>query len=131
MFYIYLVLQLALFLLALGGFFQVKQFLSQHDRITSGRHLDNFKSLVRVNMYIALAYLALAAPGILLSIYFGFTYGVSGSAFVIALNVPHFLFAKYLKVLEVMASRLECSREYADEFRAVSETWFKKALPNF
>jgi len=131
MIYTYLLLQIALFLLSLGGYFQVKKFLSQHNTISNHRHLDNFKSLVRVNMYIALVYIALGIPGILMSIYLGFAYGLLGIVCVLALNVPHFLFGKYLKSLEEKARQLQCSSEYSQEFRMIGETWFKKALPNF
>jgi len=131
MIYTYLLLQIALFLLSLGGYFQVKRFLSEHSTISNGRHLDNFKSLVRVNMYIALVYIALGIPGILMSIYLGFAYGLLGIVCVLVLNVPHFLFGKYLKSLEERARKMHCSSEYSEEFRTIGETWFKKALPNF
>ena len=131
MIYAYVVLQIVLFILSLVGFFQVKKFLSRHKSISDWRHLDSFKSLVRVNMYVALAYIALGIPGILMSIYIGFMYGLFGIAGVIAINIPHFLFGKYLKSLEEKARQLECSTEYSDEFRTIGETWFKKALPNF
>ena len=131
MIYTYLFLQIALFLLSLGGYFQVKRFLNQHDTISNGSHLNNFKSLARVNMYIALVYLALGLPAILMSIYLGFAYGLLGIVAVAALNLPHFLFGKYLKSLEEKARHLQCTHELSDEFRAVGETWFKKALPNF
>ena len=131
MIYAYIVLQVVLFILSLVGYFQVKKFLSRHNSISDGRHLDNFKSLVRVNMYVALVYIALGIPGILMSVYLGFAYGLVGIAGVIAINIPHFLFGKYLKSLEEKARQLECSTEYSQEFRTIGETWFKKALPNF
>ena len=131
MIFAYVVLQTVLFLLSLVGFFQVKKFLSRHKSISDGRHLDSFKSLVRVNMYVALVYIALGIPGILMSIYLGFVYGLMGIVDVLALNVPHLLFGKYLKSLEEKARQLQCSAEYSQEFRTIGETWFKKALPNF
>ena len=131
MIYAYVVLQTVLLMLSLVGFFQVKKFLAHHNTISNGRHLDNFKSLARTNMYVALAYIALGIPGILMSIYLGFVYGVIGIVCVLVLNVPHFLFGKYLKSLEEKARHLQCSAEYSQEFRMVGETWFKKALPNF
>ena len=131
MIYAYVVLQIVLLMLSLAGFFQVRKFLAAHNSISNAGHLDNFKSLVRGNMYVALAYIALGIPGILMSIYIGFVYGLMGIVLVLVINIPHFLFGKHLKSLEEKARQLQCSAEYSQEFRMVGETWFKKALPNF
>ena len=131
MIYAYVALQVVLFFLSLFGFFQVKNFLARHNSISQGRDLDSFKSLVRVNMYVALVYMALGIPGILLSIYLGFAYGLMGIVVVLAINAPPFVFGKYLKSLEEKARQLQCSTEFSQEFRMIGETWFKKALPNF
>src|SRR5688572_17986673 len=131
MIYAYVVLQIVLFVLSLVGFFQVKTFLARHNSISNGRHLDSFKSLVRVNMYVALVYIALGIPGILMSIYLGFVYGLMGIVAVLAMNVPHFLFGKYLKSLEEKARGLQCSSEFSQQHKMIGETWLKKALPNF
>ena len=131
MIYAYVVLQVVLFVLSLVGFFQVKNFLARHNSISQGRDLDSFKSLVRVNMYVALVYIALGIPGILLSIYLGIAYGLMGIVIVIGLNAPHFLFGKHLKSLEEKARGLQCSSEFSQQHRMIGETWLKKPLPNF
>ena len=129
--YAYLVLQLCLFGLALFGYFQVKKFLGTHNSISSPTHLTNFKNLVRANMYVALVYIVLGIPTVLLSIYFGFYYGIFGVLVVLAVNTPQLLFSRHLRSLEEQARRLSCSSELDHEFKMVSEAWFKKALPNF
>jgi hypothetical protein len=131
MMYAYLVLQLCLLGLALFGYFQVKSFLRAHNAISSPAHLNNFKSLVRTNMYGALVYLVLGIPTVLMSVYFGFVYGFMGALAVIAVNTPQLLFSRHLRGLEERARRLSCSSELDHEFKLVSEAWFKKALPNF
>jgi hypothetical protein len=131
MMYAYLVLQLCLLGLALFGYFQVKDFLRAHSAISSPAHLSNFKSLVRINMYGALIYLVLGIPTVLMSMYFGYVYGIFGILVVLAVNIPQLLFSKHLRGLEEQARRLSCSSELDHEFRMVSEAWFKKALPNF
>ena len=131
MIYAYLALQLGLFLIAAGGYFQVKKFLGLYSEISDQESLDAFRSLVRVNMYIALAYAALAFPSIGLSIYFGYAYGIFGLVLVIAVSVPQFLFGKYLRTLEERSRKLACNLTYQEQYFAVGETWFKKALPDF
>lgn len=131
MIYAFLTLQLALFLLSLGGYFQVKKFLGLHGDIADESHLDAFKSLVRVNMYVALVYLVLGLPSIGLSIYFGFAYGIPGVLGVIAVSIPQFLFGKHLRGLEERSRTLACRSDLGEEYAAVGHTWMKKALPNF
>ena len=129
--YAYLVLQLCLFSLSLFGYFQVKRFLSTHNAIANPTHLDNFKTLVRMNMYGALAYMVLGVPALLLSIYFGWNYGILGIAGVTAINVLQLVFGQHLRKLEDKARHIQWSHEFSGEFRTIGEAWFKKALPNF
>ncbi len=131
MIYTFLVLQLALFLLSLGGYFQVKKFLGLHNDIADESHLDAFKSLVRVNMYVALVYLVLGIPSIGMSIYFGFAYGIPGVLLVLAISVPQFLLGKHLRGLEERSRTLACRSDLGEEYAAVGHTWMKKALPDF
>src|SRR5688572_16376868 len=95
----YMALQSAMFLIAVGGFFQVNQFLKMCASITSVDHLNAFKKLARVNMYVALIYMAIGGPTILISIYLGYHYGLYGLGIVLLFSVPQFLFGKYLKSL--------------------------------
>ena len=131
MIFIYVSLQVALVLLSIGGYFQVKKFLGLHSSVSDYDQLRAFKSLVRTNMYIALVYLLIGIPALLLSIYIGFIYGLLGVIFVVAINIPHFLFGRHLKSLEEKARQLQCTADLSDEYRRIGETWFKKALPDF
>jgi hypothetical protein len=127
----YLLLQAALFLLSIGGFFQVRQFLSSSTLIASPQDLDRFKRMARLNMYVALVYMVLAIPGILMSMYLTFMYGLYGLGIVLAVSVPQFLFGKYLKSLEDKSRSLPCSSEFVDEHRRIGQSWLKKPLPDF
>jgi hypothetical protein len=131
MIYIYVMLQIALILLSIGGYFQVKTFLGQYSSVSDPIQLSAFKSLVRANMYIALVYLVLGIPTILLSIYIGFVFGLLGITFVAVVNMPHFLFGRHLRSLEKKARNLQCAAYLSDDYRRIGETWFKKALPDF
>ena len=131
MLYTYIVLQIALLLIALGGYFQVSQFLRQHSAIMNTANMDSFKSMVKVNMYVTLGYLVLGIPGILLSLYISFYEGLTGVFAVLLMNTPIFLLGKHTKKLEMRSRALQCLPAFADEYRTVGETWHKKALPNF
>ena len=131
MLYAYVLLQLALFLICLGGYFQVSRFLHQHSAIRDATEMGAFKRMVKVNMYVALGYLILGFPVILLSLYLPFTEGLMGIGVVLLINTPIFLIGNQTKKLEMRSRELECSSALADEYRSVGETWHKKALPNF
>jgi hypothetical protein len=124
-------LQVALILLSIGGYFQVKKFLALHSSVSDYEQLRAFKSLVRTNMRMALVYILIGIPTLLLSIYIGFIYGLFGVIFVVAINAPHFLFGRHLKSLEEKARQLQCAEYLSEEYHRVGETWFKKALPDF
>jgi len=127
----YVVLQAVMFLISIGGFVQVKQFLSRCGSIRSEDDLTAFKKLARVNMYVALGYMAIGGPTILLSIYIGYMYSFYGIGIVLLVSVPQFLFGKYLKGLEDKTRSMTCSDAYLLEHRRVTESWLKKALPDF
>ena len=55
----YLVLNAAMFLLGVFCFMQVRQFLSQNSSINGPAQLEDFKRMARINMYVAIVYLAL------------------------------------------------------------------------
>ena len=131
MIYCYAMLQLALLFLLISGHFQVKRFLSSHNAISDHTDLNRFKSLARTNMYLSLVYMILTVPGIAISMYLGYAYGIAGVAGVVAVNLPQLLFARNLRPLERAACQLHCSNDLSSEFRIIGEAWFKKALPNF
>ena len=131
MLYAYVVFQIALFLIGLGGYFQVSRFLRQHPAIMNASHMDAFKRMVKVNMYVALGYLVFGIVGVLMSLYLAFTEGLTGIAVVVLMNIPIFLLGKQTKKLELRSKALECSPVLALEYHTVGETWHKKALPNF
>ena len=131
MLYSYVVLQIALFFVGLGGYFQVSRFLRQHSAILNAAHLHAFKRMVKVNMYVALGYLILGIPGILMSLYLPFSEGLLGVGVVLLMNTPIFLLGSQTKKLEMRSRELQCLPAFADEYRSVGETWHKKALPNF
>jgi hypothetical protein len=127
----YLFLQAALFFLTIGGYFQVRQFLSLNTSISNERGLDNFKRLARVNMYVALAYIAISIPMILMSMYIGYTLGIDGLALVLGISIPQIGLGVYLKSSEDKTRSLPCTDQYAAEHRRIGLAWQKNVLPDF
>jgi hypothetical protein len=127
----YLFLQGALFLILVGGFFQVRQFLQMNSTISRPVDLDSFKRLARVNMYVALVYLILAIPTIMFSMYLGFSNGLYGVSIAIAATAPHFILGKFMKKDENSSRSLECSSQFAEEYKQIGLSWRKKILPDF
>ena len=131
MFTSYLFLEGSLFLICIGGFFQVSQFLRLHGAVTTAGDLDDFKRMVRVNMYVALVYIVLGIPSILLSMYLSFAYGIYGMVIAIGATVPHFFLGKHMKKLDERSRNLECSSRLDSEYKRIGQVWRKKALPDF
>ena len=127
----YLCLQAALFLLLFGGFFQVQKFLHVNSSISCPGDLDAFKTLVRVNMYVALISIIIGIPTILLSMIIGYSYGIFGLGIVLVISIPQVLFARYVKSQEYLTRSMDCSSHYADEYHRIGQSWSKKALPDF
>ncbi len=128
---IYLVLNAAMFLLGVFCFMQVRQFLSQHSSIDGTAQLEDFKRLARVNMYVAIVYLALAIPSILLTIYITYTTGLYGFVIAIAVSTPAYFFGKYSKKFEEQARTMACDAAYDYEHKRISHAWVKNLLPDF
>jgi ABC-type multidrug transport system fused ATPase/permease subunit len=127
----YLLLQAAMFLVAVGGFFHVKQFLDAHPYIRRDGDFENFKRLVRFQMYVALVYIGLAVVGIAMSMYLSWAFGFFGLFVVVLVSVPHYVLGKQMKKLEQKSRELECAVQFADEYQRIGTVWRKKALPDF
>jgi hypothetical protein len=128
----FLLLNLGLAALTLWGGFEVKRFLNSHTTIDGPTALQAFKTLARRNMIVALIYLALGIPSILLAVYLVAQLQMVGLATALAVYVPSFLMNRRLLVLERQARSLECASDELKELHEkISQTWVKKALPDF
>lgn len=127
----YLIIQAALFSISVWGFVQSQKFLKLSPSISRASDLENFKRLVRHNMYGALVYICLSIPALLLSMFLTFSYGVIGFGIVVGVSIPQFLFGRYSKTFEVKSRNVPCAVEYAAEHQRIGHSWGKKALPDF
>lgn len=111
---------------------QLKRFLGETRTIADEVSLGRFKALARLQMYLALAVIVLMVAGIVVGIAVISRGGLLGFATVILANLLLLGLGLYHKRVEVRTRSLQAGSEaLATEYRRVSETWLKKALPDF
>lgn len=111
---------------------QLKRFLAETRTIADEACLARFKALARLEMYLALAVIVLMVAGIVVGIAVISRGGLLGFATVILANLLLLGLGLYHKRVEVRTRSLQAGSEaLAAEYRRVSETWTKKALPDF
>lgn len=123
------VLAAAVSLWSLG---RLNGFLAATRSIADRGSLARFKDLARQQMYLALAIIVLMGLGIIAGIIIISRYGLRGLAVVIVANFVVLGLGLYHKKVEGKVRALPAGSEaLAEEYRRVSETWVKKALPDF
>lgn len=126
----------ALYVLAAGvslwSLAQLNGFLAKTPDIADDVCLDRFKALARLQMYLALSMIVLLSAGIGAGMAVIARHGVRGFMVVILANMLVLGLGLYHKTVEVRTRTLHAGSEaLAEEYRRVSETWLKKALPDF
>jgi hypothetical protein len=116
---------------SLAGYFGVSGFLSRRPAIGSETDLDEFKGMVRRQMYQALAQMAVLISAILTGIW-GLASGQAGLWLVLGLNLLIMALGKLMTGQETKARSLPVLvPELAGPYQAVCETWVKKPFPDF
>lgn len=111
---------------------RIKGFLAATTAISDPLALERFKGLARENMYLALLQMVLLSAGILVGLVILNRHGAAGLMVVLMANAVVFGLGKHYGKLEKRARKLPAdSEELGQEHRRVSETWVKKALPDF
>jgi len=126
------------FVLALVNFFigmnSLKGFLASHSAISSSQDLEEFKGMVRQQMYQALLQLGLLGLTVVLGLYGIVSGRLSGMEILlfIVINVAIIAAGKLGKGLEDKARTLSVSDENLNrEYIDVCEAWVRKPLPDF
>lgn len=116
------------------GLAGIKKFLSATLSITNTQDLQNFKDMVRQQMYQStLQILVLGIMGIT-GIYGIMSKKLDFMEFILflLLNGAIFLFGMYAKKIENQARSLNIGDEtLAEEYATVCESWLKKPFPDF
>jgi ABC-type multidrug transport system fused ATPase/permease subunit len=132
MLFAFLGLATVLIIASLWGRFEVSKFLQTHAAIDSDASLSAFKTLVRRNMLVAIAGLAVGLLFGLSSAMLTFQMGLIGLLVVLAVAIPLFLLGRSSKKLEMRARNLPCSVvQLEPEYRRVGQSWHSKMLPDF
>ena len=111
---------------------ELGRFLAETPRIADDASLDRFKVLARRQMHLALALIAVLGAGIIVAMMVISRYGLAGFALVLITNVVVLGLGLFHKRIEVRARTLPAGSDaLGQEYRRVSESWTKKALPDF
>jgi hypothetical protein len=111
---------------------QLSTFLKRTPGISDNDALERFKSLARIQMYLALVVIVLMIAGILAGIAVIVRHGLAGLVVVLAANMLVFGLGLYHKRFETRTRSLAVSSDsLGRDYRRVCDTWVKKALPDF
>ncbi|MCD4846953.1 MAG: hypothetical protein K8R76_02035 [Candidatus Aegiribacteria sp.] len=118
----------------IAGVKGIRSFLSQDSSIRTYQNLENFKSMVRKQMYQALLQLVILGTMTVIGIV-GMLVGklnFSGTLLFLTLNVINIFAGKWGKGFEKKARSLKVeSPNLLDEYKSVCRTWFRKPFPDF
>jgi len=110
---------------------QVVGFLEDTPSIRDGSDLERFKELARLEMYLALAMLALLGTGLIIGLVLVRDHGLGALLAVILVNAVIFGLGMFHKGVEAKARSLRTVDALNTEYRRVCYAWNKKALPDF
>lgn len=109
----------------------IQKFLASNRSIKTPHNLENFKIVVRRQMYQALLQLLFLGGALLVGLY-GIVTGKIGLLLVILLNMVIIGISQISKTFEKKARSLTVlDSNLSDEYRDICNTWVKNALPDF
>lgn len=110
----------------------LQRFAAAHPAIADRATLDEYKALVRRQMYLALGMLGLLAAGIVAGLALIHRQGLPALGAVLAANAVVFLFGMLHRRSERRVRSLPAASQELDaEYQRVSTSWVKKAVPDF
>ena len=130
-----LAVYLLLFVLALINFsvgvVKLKSFQSQYSSIKYKGDLENFKSMARGQMYIALLQFVFLSAALVLGIY-GLLKGELSLLVILFMNGIILILGKLCKRIEDNVRSLPVDDErFQAEYRDICSTWLHKPFPDF
>ncbi len=127
----YILLNLMLLAVLLWARTVLGRFLRMYRAIDTNSALSEFKSVARWNMYGALGFLICGGVGMIWAVILGQQHGLKGLLIVLSISIPSLLLSLSMKKLEVQSRSLPADDALKSEYQRISETWVKKALPDF
>jgi hypothetical protein len=111
---------------------EIKAFLKRHKTIASEHVLEEFKALVRRQMYMVYFLLYFLLIGLFLNVIVVIHHGLLGFALTVLVNAYSFLQSQYFRNLGKKARSLKAANELLErKYYLVSNTWANKPLPDF
>ena len=111
---------------------QIKTFLKKHKSIANEQTLEEFKFLVRCQMYLVYFLLFFLIIGFFLNIVVVLNHGLFGLTVTLLIYAYSFWQSQYFRRLEKKARYLNAANEIlARKYYLVSYTWANKPLPDF
>jgi len=128
---VFIIIYLGVYLNSIVSANSNKKFLKRNHSIRDNRCLNEFKILVRTQMYQTLLQIALLGSGFLLGLY-GLKKGEIGILLILLVNGIVFFISKKIKGVENACRNLKVEDNALEqEYRKICDTWVKKALPDF
>jgi hypothetical protein len=111
---------------------QIRAFIKKHKTIADEQVLEEFKSLVRRQMYMVYFLLFFLLIGFFMNIVIIVHHGFLGLIVALLVNVYSFCQSQYFRRLEKKARSLKAANELlARKYHKISDTWVNKPLPDF
>ena len=110
----------------------LNSFVEETRRIRDSSAMERFKALARTQMHLALLMAGLLTSGMVVGFVLVSRYGLAGLGVVVLTNLVVVGLAVLNKKVEARVRNLPtASDDLARELQRVSESWEKKALPDF
>ena len=110
----------------------LNRFLRTHVAIDDSQRLSDFKTLVRQQMYVALAMVVIGGMFVISALLLTIQRGFFGLVIVVLVAMPIFLLGRSGKKLEIRTRTLPCPNPELDsEYRQVGHSWTSKLFPDF
>ncbi len=109
---------------------KINHFLKQYREITD-ENLEEYKTLVRHNMYMALVQTFVLILGLIMGLIMMVRNGGAGFIIVILGNAIILFTAQGINSLETKVRSLPCAEHLAIQYKRINRVWVKHALPHF
>ncbi|MDJ0733278.1 MAG: hypothetical protein QNJ47_04190 [Nostocaceae cyanobacterium] len=110
---------------------EINNFLKRHQKIIDEQVLEEYKSLVKRNMYMALVQIFVLVSGTIMGLIIMVRNGGAGLIILIIGNLSIIITAEGIRTLETKVRSLPCAEHLAKQYKRVNRVWVKQAFPHF
>lgn len=118
--------------ISVWGETELKNFLVKNSAIANDKSLNEYKTMVRLNMYLSLAQIVILGTALCVGLALISSKGASAGFFVTLMLLGVYKLGKGISKLEKQAQTLPCTTNDLDrQHKKITEIWIKKPFPNF